>query len=194
MPNLSFNRLTLSGARSDVDACFAAMQPTATEAEKHGCSVHIDFNRILPLPDMGQFIPASNAAGKSIFTAWWHRWNDRLANEKEIAYRRNQEEQWVLEHWGAHNSIEHDDSRDGDALCFLTSYDAPIPLVQHLSEMYPTLRLTLEWIADWQACSVVYAVGRQESNHEYTLQSSHGKAIAHRCRSGWTFDSAEAQQ
>ena len=159
MPNYIKNILTLEGSLSESDRLLSAIQ---------GKNGPMDFQKIIPMPSELDIESGSRTdRGLGRFSRFVvetgglpQREADYLAAHPEIekeewelgkqAYRNIQKYgsptwyQWRIQHWGTKWNASSVEITDGQ-LSFLTAWNAPKPVLEKLSQMFPSLTLHHVW-------------------------------------------------
>ena len=156
MPNFVKNILTLQGSLSESDRLLSAIQ---------GKNGPMDFQKIIPMPSELDIESGSRTdRGLGRFSRFVvengglpQREAGYLAAHPEIekeewelgkqAYRNIQKYgsptwyQWRIQHWGTKWNASSAEITDGQ-LSFLTAWNAPKPVLEKLSHMFPSLCTT----------------------------------------------------
>jgi len=144
MPNWCLNELTISGDRETIDNLLEFVNGEEQDEDQK-----IDFNKIIPYPEnlkeMDEDFPAYDDPDREskleVYKAKWGTDQD--------AYNFGGYD-WCCENWGTKWNACYvsilDDGR-GNSVCFGfdTAWSPPIPVVEKLASMYPTLEFELKY-------------------------------------------------
>lgn len=207
MPNHVQNRLQFKGEKKEI----IRLKETI-KAEK----VHIDFNKIIPMPkgieteahsgitgwveictgkidfkpitsqnqndihNILEMLKLSNAIttlqkGRGVLDLTdvdFETFIQLLRNTREFGEMNWYE--WSIKNWGTKwNAYDQDDNRNGGVdIYFQTAWSAPLPILEKLATMFPTVEITLTW-ADEDAGSNVgrVSVRGEEVKEEFQPDS-----------------------
>lgn len=91
----------------------------------------IDFNKIIPMPS--------------------GLWMGGITPDTRAKYGKNNWLDWSIANWGTKwnaFSFDDDDHFSNSTITFVTANNAPVPIVQRLSEMYPDITMRHQWADD----------------------------------------------
>ena len=159
MPNYVQNILSFDGDQDQVSRLFSAIQ---------GENGPMDFNKLIPMP------PELEIEASSRTTSGFKKYMEFIVDhgfstEREPAYLNahleiDREEwalgkqayqniqkygcptwyEWRIQNWGTKWNASHGEVADGK-LSFLTAWNAPKPVMEKLSEMFPTVSIRHVW-------------------------------------------------
>lgn len=158
MPNWTANRICVEGEPADIRAFLEAVK---WEDEL------FDFNRIIPMPELLKHTGSGSTDidGKKA-DSWYivRRWNPNTPNEPEQTRLFTPEEEnelaaighrdwygWSIAHWGTKWNACHVEVYDSSIeqgsveIIFDTAWDAPVPMLRKMVEMFPKLTFDCRW-------------------------------------------------
>ncbi|SDA30295.1 hypothetical protein SAMN02910447_03163 [Ruminococcus sp. YE71] len=123
MPNHITNRIKLIGEPSEIHRVMEAVK-----VDDFGLG-SLDFNKVIPMP-------------ADVFKG------DLGEKEREL-YGNNNWYDWSVANWGTKwNSYGYENfetAENADTISFLTAWSAPHPVIEKLSQMFPTITIEHEW-------------------------------------------------
>lgn len=153
MPNHVSNRLTIEGDSGLVVTIMHEIRGTEINQ-------FIDFNRIIPMPD----VLKDTGSGSTIIegqrlSTWWtdneharndpQRRPDRLLTEEEQALIAatgfNNWYDWSVAKWGTKWNAYSQSRVDEKSIRLNTAWNAPVPVISELAARYPEARFTMEY-------------------------------------------------
>ncbi len=123
MPNHVTNIIQLRGKAEEIDAIKSAIQEDSAGLGS------IDFEKIIPMPS--------------------HIFRGDLGRKEYELYGKNNWYDWSVANWGtkwnAYGFREFAGELNRNTIQFLSAWGAPHPVIQKLSEMYPTITVEHQW-------------------------------------------------
>jgi hypothetical protein len=158
MPNWTSNHLYIEGDQADIRAFLEAVK---WEDEL------FDFNRIIPMPELLKHTGSGGRTIEGKQVASWYNvkpWNPQRPEEEEQVRLFTPEEEaeltaighrnwysWANANWGTKWNASRPEIEDSSIehgyieITFNTAWDAPIPVLQKMVEMFPKLTFDCRW-------------------------------------------------
>jgi hypothetical protein len=147
MPNWCENEVVISGSKEDIEKVRELME---TEESK------FDFNSVLPSPDEFKGIHSGSCKIDGVQCNIWREVDGKnvAISEEEQAemikkYGSTNWYDWNCENWGtkwnAGDVYVKDNGPDSLDYVFDTAWAPPIPVIEKLAEIFPTVEITLQF-------------------------------------------------
>ncbi|HEX3747652.1 MAG TPA: hypothetical protein VHW09_27140 [Bryobacteraceae bacterium] len=155
MPNWTSNRIYIEGERADIRAFLKAVK---WEDEL------FDFNRIAPMPEILKHTASGHTTINGVAVKSWYvvkEWEKDSPEQTRLFTAEEEAElaaighrdwySWSIQNWGTKwnaCSVDIDDASveyGYTEITFNTAWDAPIPLLHKMVEMFPKLTFDCRW-------------------------------------------------
>jgi len=158
MPNHVTNILSFSGDEKQIKKLLKTIKG---ENFEEGTPRLIDFSKIIPFPkDLEGTRSPTQIVTQEEYNEWMRKYNARelkewerdskpltqkMSNEYKKKYGADNWYDWKCTNWGTKWGAYEISKGGGNSIVFQTAWSTPIPVIEKLSEMFPEVKMTLEY-------------------------------------------------
>lgn len=172
MPNITVNRLKITGPKFEIQKCINSMD------NKKGNI--FDLNKIIQMPYEIENKKLEDSSDEDsilklrqiIVANRKNKKRCKLAKEFLKAYEKPQWYQWAIQNWGTRNTVDATGkwlNDDHFEYIIDTPWNAPVEAIYKLAQKYPSLSFTMESIEPIRGSAIILKCqnGQQVEKNEY---------------------------